>query len=151
MQSAGPLVTASRRSCSERGAEVYPFGCVSVKGQQKRLGHSPQAFHLAEEWRVTLSGYNLDLLHSCPSAFGGLLIQSRRLDIIRNPVLLVKRFGHSICGNFAVVFAPLTGPFYKCHFPGRSVIIRKSYLLVKRFGPLFRGNFAGVAAPTGTL
>jgi hypothetical protein len=46
---------------------------VSVKGQQKRLGHSPQAFHLAEEWRVTLSGYNLDLLHSCPSAFADCL------------------------------------------------------------------------------
>ncbi len=44
VQSAGPFVTASRRSCSERGAEVHTFGCVAVKGQQKRLGHSPQAF-----------------------------------------------------------------------------------------------------------
>jgi hypothetical protein len=91
---------------------------VSVKGQQKRLGHSPQAFHLAEEWRVTLSGYNLDLLHSCPSAFGGLLIQSRRLDIIQNPVLLVKRFGHFICGNFAVIFASLSGLFINAVFLG---------------------------------
>jgi hypothetical protein len=91
---------------------------VSVKGQQKRLGHSPQAFHLAEEWRVTLSGYNLDLLHSCPSAFGGLLIQSRRLDIIRNPVLLVKAIWPVYLGNFAVVFAPAFGSFRELIFLG---------------------------------
>ena len=40
MQSAGPLETASRRSCSERGAEVVRSAYLSglEKGNKKDLG-----------------------------------------------------------------------------------------------------------------
>jgi hypothetical protein len=89
---------------------------------------------MAEEWRVRLSGYYLDLLHSYPLAFAcrGLLIQYRlQCQLYETGFCFVKRFG-LVAGAISLFFSRLVLALSTSPFPGRLVIIRNSYSVVKR-------------------